>query len=116
MLAVYAHQLTVVFPVFGKQTIGYSKYILIIISFIFLLSAIPFLPKYFTINSFVQNLILPQNYTQVKTNRVQLQMGYVNGPDANNQCWDSPLPCTSNLDTALVWRGTEMEQGFKIKQ
>lgn len=116
MLAVYTHQLAVAYPVFRKQVNHYSKHFLIIISFIFCLSGIPFLPKYFTINSFVQNLILPQNYTQVKTNRVQLQTGYVNVPDANNQCWDSPLPCTSNLDTALVWRGTEMEQGFKIKQ
>jgi len=92
----------------------YGKHLFIVIALIFFVSCISFLPKNFTINTFASSLFLPRNYVEVKTKQLQLKNGYVNVPQTDCQCWDSPLPCTSELDTTLMWRGTKMEDGFKI--
>jgi len=91
-----------------------GKHLFIAIALIFFVSCISFLPKNFTINTFAGSLILPRNYVEVKTKQLKLKNGFVNVPQTDCQCWDLPLPCTSELDTTLTWRGTKMEDGFKI--
>jgi hypothetical protein len=45
----------------------------------------------------------------------KLKRGYVYLPEDNGQCWDAPLPCTGLLNEHLVWRGENMEAGFRIE-
>ena len=98
-----------------KQAKWVGKSIFLLTTAIFFVSCVPFLPKYFTTSSFVNQIVLPKNYTLVNATQVKLEEGFVNVPAKYEQCWDSPIPCTSALDTALTWRGAKMEDGFKIK-
>lgn len=57
----------------------------------------------------------PDAYTNDPLNTQPLKRGYVYVPLAGKQCWDGALPCTGLLDTNLVWRGKNMEEGFRIE-
>jgi len=105
---------SMVFPSVNKLLINQGKHLFSMIALIFFVSCISFLPKNFTINTFATGLILPGKYIEVKIKPLKLHQGFVNVPEIGCQCWDSPLPCTSQLDTTLMWRGTKMEEGFKI--
>jgi len=104
-----------VFAGIQRSIIKNAKHLFLLIAAIFFVSCATFLPQYFSAGSFAGSLIVPKSYTEVKTGNVKLKNGFVNVPEKNCQCWDSPLPCTSALDTTLTWRGTKMEEGFKIK-
>ncbi len=103
-----------VFSSLQISILKYGKHLFLLIALIFFVSCGSFLPKNFTINTFASGFILPKRYEEVKLKPQILQQGFVNVPQNGCQCWDSPLPCTSELDTTLRWRGTKMEEGFKI--
>jgi hypothetical protein len=105
---------TQLFSTLQEFILKQGKQLFILITLIFFVSCISFLPKNFTINTFAGSLIFPSNYVEVKTRQFKLKSGFVNVPQTDCQCWDSPLPCTSELDTTLMWRAAKMEDGFKI--
>lgn len=115
LLSAQFRMLNHIFEILGKTVNKLSKHVFLLIAAIFFVSCTVFLPSYFTVDSFAGSLIVPRKYTEVIMKRVELAKGYMNVPEANGQCWDSPLPCTSLPDTTLMWRGETMEEGFKIK-
>jgi hypothetical protein len=114
--AAWIGQFSLLFPRFGNVINGCRKCLFWIVTGVFLVSGISFLPKYFTTSSFAAGIVKPRNYTDVKARQMYLQQGYVNVPENGEQCWDFPLPCTSEPDTMLTWRGTTLEEGFKLRK
>lgn len=59
--------------------------------------------------------LYPEPYTRQTMNYEPVKNGYVWQPAADQQCWDSPLPCTGLLNKNMVWRSENMKDGFRIE-
>lgn len=64
---------------------------------------------------FKNALIIPPTYQQPQLYQFEVSGGTLNVPAANQQCWDSELPCTNLPDSGVQYRGTSLQQGFSIK-
>jgi hypothetical protein len=60
-------------------------------------------------------LIIPPCYQQPQLQKFEVSGGSINVPYTNQQCWDSELPCTNLPDSGIQYRGTSLQQGFRIK-
>ncbi len=72
---------------------------------------IQYLPK----AKLLEQLKTPQPYSNQIMQKVKIGNGFINRPGAGEQCWDSPLPCSSEFDSTLQWRSPNPEDGFSIK-
>lgn len=61
-------------------------------------------------------VLLPPPYAQASLNMVAVSNGQLLVPTTNQQCWDANLPCTNLPDTGIVFRGSTLQQGFKINK
>ena len=83
---------------------------------IFLLGLIALSTKNQIIGGGFKNaLIIPPTYQQPQLYQFEVSGGTLNVPAANQQCWDSELPCTNLPDSGVQYRGTSLQQGFSIK-
>jgi hypothetical protein len=83
---------------------------------IFLLGLIALSTKNQIIGGGFKNaLIIPPTYQQPQLYQFEVSGGTLNVPAANQQCWDSELPCTNLPDSGVQYRGTTLQQGFSIK-
>ncbi len=79
-------------------------------------SLLLFFTSFYPSGKLLSVAVLPPPYSQSDLNMVKVQNGCLLVPSANSQCWDAALPCTSLPDTGLVFRGTSLQQGFRIKK
>jgi len=83
---------------------------------IFLLGLITLsIQKQLTSQGLASSLIIPTAYQQTQINKFEVSGGMLNIPANSQQCWDSELPCTNLPDSGLQYRGTTLQQGFRIK-
>lgn len=66
-------------------------------------------------SGFNNTLIIPPTYHQAELIKFEVHGGTLNVPVANQQCWDGELPCTNLPDSGVQYRGTTLQQGFRIK-
>jgi len=64
---------------------------------------------------FSSSLIMPPGYMQPEIQKFAVVGGTLNVPLPRQQCWDSKLPCTNLPDSGIQYRGTTLNQGFRIK-
>jgi uncharacterized membrane protein YqjE len=64
---------------------------------------------------FSSSLIMPPGYLQPEIQKFAVNGGALNVPLPKQQCWDSKLPCTNLPDSGIQYRGTTLNQGFRIK-
>jgi hypothetical protein len=64
---------------------------------------------------FSSSLIMPPGYMQPEIQKFAVAGGTLNVPLPRQQCWDSKLPCTNLPDSGIQYRGTTLNQGFRIK-
>lgn len=63
---------------------------------------------------FKNTLMIPPTYQQPELNKFKVSGGTLNVPANNQQCWDSELPCTNLPDSGIQYRGTNLQEGFRI--
>jgi hypothetical protein len=75
-----------------------------------------FVRQYLPAEKLQASLISPLPYSTDQLQKVELSTGnFIYSPQPDKQCWDCPLPCTSIIDSSLQWRGSELEEGFRLK-
>jgi hypothetical protein len=63
---------------------------------------------------FKNTLMIPPTYQQPELNKFKVSGGTLNVPANNQQCWDSELPCTNLPESGIQYRGTNLQEGFRI--
>lgn len=61
-----------------------------------------------------QVYLLPPAYAQPTVQKFEVTGGNLLVPIPTQQCWDAPLPCTNLPDSDLVFRGSQLQDGFMI--
>lgn len=63
-----------------------------------------------------KSLLLPPRYHQSNVTRLNVDGGVLHVTSLEEQCWDCALPCTSQPDSLLQFRGKSLEDGFRIRR
>lgn len=64
----------------------------------------------------ISTLYQPLPYYEPKLTRFEVSGGSLWVPANNDPCWDAELPCTNQPDSLIQFRGTSLQDGFRIKK